>query len=156
MNISQIPDFSKEAQRTPGKFVWSALKQMSDQMGSFGIDMDDPKSLRFQQYLGVILKNRCSQAQMGIRNSRELETLSMVLDHLLSGRVVQALDTLTQRFRAIEHVLATGSWSSAAHLELLKPHEGLLSLNERQVLQKREMLMLKLDDARKKASSRSG
>ena len=91
---------------------------------------------------------------MGVRNSRELETLALVLDKLLDGDAVGGMDVLSQRFKAIEHVLNAGSWNTASHLELIEMDEGLASLEERQLLQKREMLMHKLEEARRKSANR--
>ncbi|CAK0843927.1 unnamed protein product, partial [Prorocentrum cordatum] len=54
----------------------------------------------------------------GLRNTRELKTLALAIDHLLSGRICEAGDLLAQRFRAVEASHQEG-WAVARHLEVI-------------------------------------
>ena len=60
----------------------------------------------------------------GQRNGRELHTLCMIGDLLLSNRWGLAGDTLAQRVRAIETSIADRSWAAAEKMELLPPTTG--------------------------------
>ena len=57
--------------------------------------------------------------QMSMRNTGELKTLATALDLLISGKVPEATDILSQRFQAVEMADNEGSWATARHLELL-------------------------------------
>ena len=56
---------------------------------------------------------------MSLRNSRELRTLSVAMDHIITGEVAQAADVLVQRFKAVEAAHADGNWGASKHLELI-------------------------------------
>ena len=56
---------------------------------------------------------------LGLRNEREMRTISEALDALLSGHLSKAGDILMQRFRACEVNLLEGDWGLAKHLEII-------------------------------------
>ena len=79
-----------------------------------------PASAR-SYYLRVLLTKYTDMKQ---RNSREMFTLSVLLDHLARGRTRRAADLAAQRLKAIERSMRDkGSWEAAQFLELL-PTEG--------------------------------
>ncbi len=117
----------------------------------------NPETLKFVTYLNVVLRQKYTMQQLGVRTSKELSTLAMVLDALLSGNIGRASDVLIQRWRALESSVADGHWHMAQQLELVPPDEiSLLWQADRQLLAKREMLMHKLDEARRKAKDHGG
>ena len=71
------------------------------------------------QYLTTVLE--ITHPQMGPRNNREMHTLARAVDYLVDGKVAEASDLLTQRFKAIEMSITDKSWTVAEHLELLPP-----------------------------------
>ena len=71
---------------------------------------------RVGAYLNQILLATHPPQKVGLRMLRELQTLSITLDHLLAGRLAQATDTLTQRFKACETALLENGWQTARHL----------------------------------------
>ena len=75
-----------------------------------------PASAR-SYYLRVLLTK---YPDMKARNSREMFTLSVLLDHLARGRTRRAADLAAQRMKAIERAMRDkGSWDAAQYLELL-------------------------------------
>jgi hypothetical protein len=79
-----------------------------------------PASAR-SYYLRVLLTK---YTDMKLRNSREMYTLCVLLDHLARGRTRRAADLAAQRLKAIERAMCDkGSWEAAQFLELL-PTEG--------------------------------
>ena len=104
-------------------------------------------------YLSQILLVTHPPAKIGLRSLRELQTLSISLDHLLSGRVAQATDTLVQRLKACEMSLADGNWSMARHLEIIPPSTASLVVSEeRELAAKQELRNLKLRESLKKVT----
>ena len=67
------------------------------------------------------------------------------LDLLLSGEVVQTLDTLVQRLKAVEMASSESSWVVAQHLELIPPAKASAILDqERATATKEAQKALKL------------
>ena len=56
-------------------------------------------------------------SDMSARTSGELRSLAETLDLLIQGKVAEAADTLTQRFKCVE-LASTEGWAVARHLEL--------------------------------------
>ena len=72
-----------------------------------------------------------------IRDRREIESIALVMDHINSGSLTQAMDVLSQRIQAIQSAKAKGgSWEKASKMELLMPSgvqsaaSGLLKLTQ--------------------------
>jgi hypothetical protein len=85
------------------------------------------------------------QQAPGMRSLRELRTLAEVLDMLIEGQVLQAADTLCQRFKAVELASSEGSWAVAQHLELIPPHRsGAVADFEKEAAAQQEMRAVKL------------
>ena len=76
-----------------------------------------PFAPRLQEYYQHITVH----SNPGIRNAREMRTLSLAGDLLLSGQIALCGDALAQRLRALETAQADGSWAAAEQLELLPP-----------------------------------
>ena len=92
----------------------------------------------------------------GLRNTRELKTLALAIDHLLAGRLSEACDLLAQRFRAVEASHQEG-WAVARHLEVIGDSAvSSLTDREREVAVRQENEDRKLKDLITKAKARPG
>ena len=74
-----------------------------------------------QLYLTTVLFPAKGEAAVGMRTSRELRTLALVIDLILEGQLSSALDVLMQRIKALELSTEQQSWQQALWLELLPP-----------------------------------
>ena len=59
------------------------------------------------------------EAAVGLRNARELKTIAAIIEAILQGRILTALDIAVQRFKAIELSIEEGKWTNARWLELI-------------------------------------
>ena len=76
---------------------------------------------------------------MGMRSSREIQTLSVVMGFLANGKYHRAADVLAQRLKALEQVVVEGGWEKAAFLELFEaPNTAVLSKDEELLLVKEQ------------------
>jgi len=100
-------------------------------------------------YLSQIIL--AAHPSMTLRMQRELQTISVTLDHLLAGRLAQGSDTLTQRLKACETALLEGNWLTARHLELIPPAAAsLVRAEEREMAAKQELKAAKLKESLRK------
>ena len=76
-----------------------------------------------QLYLTTVLFPARGESAFGMRTSRELRTLGLVMDLLLEGQLASALDVLIQRIKALELAAEQGTWQQARWLELLPPSD---------------------------------
>ena len=93
---------------------------------------------------------RVTHPNGGIRNHREMLTLSTALDHIAKGRRLQAADVLGQRLKAVEAAIVDGSWDRAQFLELVDPEGPLLAGRGEQHMSQREY------DFQRRLSTRGG
>ena len=99
-------------------------------------------------YLNQVVLVNHPPSKIGIRSHREMVTLAMTIDEILGGRLMQALDLLIQRFKAIEASFEEGGWQTARHLELIPGGgAGLLREDERAAASKAELQASKLRDS---------
>ena len=94
---------------------------------------------------------------------RELVTLAIAVDQLLRARPSRALDTLLQRFKAVEAGLMGAHWSVAQRLELgpsenlsLTGQEELSSAQKEAYTDARTKMLAGLPDGRSRASKGQG
>ncbi len=88
------------------------LMRLGSQSGSL-----DPKAVSY--LTAVITAARRGGKELGVRSERKLRTLSEAIDLLLLGRIAEAGDLFTQRFKSIQCASADGDWKTARHLELI-------------------------------------
>ena len=105
------------------------------------------------QYLTITVDT----ASLGMRNSRELQTLAQALHALLRNDLLLVGNTLVQRFKSVELAGSAGSWSLAQHLELT-PATGASSAGqgEVQAATRKETFAHRLDRDGKGGGRRSG
>ena len=109
----------------------------------------------FRKYLITVLFARHSEQSIGVRSSRELRTLALVLDLLQEGNLAGVGDVLVQRWKAVETSIVEGGWTLARHQELIPAQEvGLSSEAERRVVARCELDRVKLDEVSRRASGR--
>jgi hypothetical protein len=93
--------------------------------------------------------------ELPARSQRELRTLGQCIDELLEGRVVNALDTLTQRIKGIEQAHSEGSWAGTAFTELVQGgHVTTRTAAERELVARERRLAARMAD-RERFISRS-
>ena len=146
----------RTAQKKPGQLTKLALDEMTRYLADRVEDGDVEAKWRGQKicaHLSQILLVTHPPAKMGLRTLRELQTLSVSIDHLLAGRVAQATDTLVQRLKACEMSLVDGNWAMARHLEIIPPSTAtLVQSEERELAAKQELRNLKLKESMKKVA----
>ena len=116
--------------RIPGALTGATLQQMqSSLVQQTGQPWElDKKSLPpiFTQYWKAVLDGRATRPM-----SREMHTLSFIVDLLLQGRAAAACDVATQRLKALEQVAGGGDFRVAQRQELVPlDHQTMSSATE--------------------------
>ena len=105
-------------------------------------------------YLHQVLFTHRPPSRLGPRTTQELQTLQIAMDSLLDGDVNLAADVLMQRFKAVETASTEGAWDRARHLDISQAHAvGPTSMEERLRVAKKELLEVKLAEAKKRAAA---
>jgi hypothetical protein len=109
-------------------------------------------------FLHQVVYVRYPPSVMGLRNSRELETLALILDHLMDGRLAALGDVAMQRFKAVQTSVREGNWQTARHQELIED-DGLLTTDREQDMSVRaelraQKLRSQLDSVRRTGTAR--
>ena len=134
------------------------MQSAISQMRSYDATRADPYNAlegSFQKYLVTILMAKHTEAQIGQRNARELRTLALALDHLMTGNVASTADVLVQRWKAVESAIQEGNWHLARQLELLPFQDvGLSNDAERTVAARSELERVRLEEASKRVVDR--
>ena len=80
-----------------------------------------------QAYLHQILFKEHPKQKIGLRNSREIETLGLIADTLLRGEQAAGLDVVMQRLKALERSLIDENWTVARWYELIPTGDAQLT-----------------------------
>ena len=144
------------SEKKPGRLAEISLKEMTrflsdrDENGERGAGWSGQ---RVTAYLNQIVFNQNPASKIGIRSTRELMTLALVIDEILEGNQLRALDVLLQRFKAVEASFLEGGWAVAKHLELIPATTASMTReDERELAAKSELRALKLRESLQKAS----
>lgn len=144
------------AQKKPGRLTERSLNEMTryladrSELGQEDLSWAGQKVVA---YLNQIVLVANPPAKIGLRSHRELVTLAMAIDELLSGQVKRGLDLLVQRFKAIEASFSEGGWSLARHIEIIPPAAAsLVREDERRMAARAEVAALKLRESMLKAN----
>jgi hypothetical protein len=93
-----------------------------------------------------------------IRYSRELETLALILDYLMGGRLAALGDVAMQRFKAVQTSVREGNWQTARHQELIEDDNLLTTDREQDMSVRAELraqkLRSQLDSVRRTETAR--
>ena len=114
--------FREVSQRQPGRLFAEGLRSMERFLAprSQGGGPKGELKARVVEYLTTVFA--AAHREPGLRNERELRTLSEGLDFLASGHLGMLGDLLMQRFKAVETSLQEGgNWEIARHLEVIPP-----------------------------------
>ena len=149
------------SRKKPGRLLRSGLRKMRqylmNHVGATARHEDigeDWSSTRVGAYINQVLFVNHSPETMGIRNAREIVTLSTCLDHLLSGQLARLGDVLMQRLKAVESALTAG-WTVARHHELIPPpRPAIANDRERDYAAKADMRAARLKDSLQKVQGR--
>ena len=136
-------DILKVAVKKPGKLSRSTLLKMMELVGErLPPDQMEAELLPVvTAYLHGVLFVSHTQDKLGLRNTREFQTLAQAADQLLKGHIAACLDTLLQRWKALEKSIVDGNWNVARRHELLPPQETpLISMQESKAAHKAEKL----------------
>lgn len=137
----------EKSRRHPGKLLRSGLEQMSRflaQRVGEGAVAESWRDQKVSAYLNQVLFTQHPPSAMGLRNARELTTLSMALDLLMEQKFPELGDLLMQRMKAVEVSLTEG-WSVANHQELIPAPKASLTTEQersfaaRQAVQRRRL-----------------
>lgn len=79
--------------------------------------------------------------KVGVRTTRELKTLGLIMDHLSMSNPSRAADVVAQRIKALEKATIEGHWGQAQHIELLPPENTLLIEKDEETFAAREYLL---------------
>ena len=145
----------RAAQKKLGRLTRLGLDEMTRYLADRADDIEADQRWKGQKitaYLHQVLLVTNPPQKIGLRMLRELQTIAVTLDHLLSGRLPQATDTLMQRLKACEMSLTEGGWTTARHLEITPSSASLVQAEERELAAKQEIRSLKLKESMKRAS----
>ena len=112
-------------QERPGALANLTLKRFQELLnrsnggGAASQEQEMPPVAR--AYLNQLYLIRHGEGAIGIRNVRELRTLSAIVDLVASNDPLRALDIAIQRMKPIEVFVEQGQWSQASLLELVLP-----------------------------------
>ena len=81
-------------------------------------------------YLHAVLFTSHPRDKMGLRNSREFQTLAAIADHLIQGHLGAVMDIIMQRWIALEKSVNDQNWNLAKWHELISTGEMPLTSRE--------------------------
>lgn len=96
---------------------FNVLLNQSVGRGAAEVTEDLPPVAR--AYLSQIFLAKHPEGTIGMRNLRELRTLTTALDLIASNHLLQAMDILTQRIKSVELFVTQGHWGQGSLLELI-------------------------------------
>ena len=117
------------AKNRPGRLSQDGLSRMTRYLGQRGgVDPSDPLPPVVLAYLTTIyFPSKMDAPGMTIRNRREMRTWAEVLDHLLRGDHLRALDMGMHRLKALEKAVEDQSWKETTWMELMPPEDISIS-----------------------------
>eukprot|EP00438_Fugacium_kawagutii_P002432 Skav223208 [mRNA] locus=scaffold2072:203972:205516:+ [translate_table: standard] len=144
------PSKSKQLQlmeysmRKPGRLASRLLTKMrtllareEGALSSSGMSLTPSTATSY--FLTVVVPTH--QARMGRGLQREMRTVAKALDLIASGSNERAADVLGQRLKALEMMVADGSWARAQHIELLPPEGATLVEHDETVMATQEQVL---------------
>ena len=125
---------ASSSRKQPGKLLKSGLEEMRryllDKPGGGAAMAEAGSNWRettVGAYVSQVLFANHPPEGMGLRNAREIVTLSTSLDLLPSGQLARLGDVLMQRMKAVE--LPDG-WAVAKHYELIPPSKPAITTDK--------------------------
>ena len=112
--------FRKMARDNPGALTQMGLRTLREYISAVGGSIsEDEFAPIVLHYLLSVFHPQFPPGVIGEESTRELRTYAQVIDSILAGRTVSALDTLFQRFKAKTQAVTDGTWQTAKWLELI-------------------------------------
>ena len=147
------------SKQKPGRLLKSGLAEMRQYLLDLpggGAAISDVgvgwRETKVGAYVSQVMFLNHPPESMGLRNAREVVTLSTALDLLLTGQLGRLGDVLMQRLKAVEASLTEG-WSVAKHYELIPPAKPIFTSDkERDYAAKAALKAAKLKEALQKAT----
>ena len=147
---------AEKARKHPGRLLQGGLEEMRKYMLARTGESGTEQSWRQQRvgaYIQQVLFVRHNPSQIGVRNTREILTLSAALDALLEEDFPLVGDLLMQRLKAVESALVEG-WNVASHQELIaSPNASLTSSKEKSYAARQALQAQRLEESVKKRRS---
>ena len=149
---SRYESLAEKARRHPGRLLRSGLEQMAKYVAARGGDGHEAgvaswRDQRVGAYLNQVLFTQHAPEKIGVRNVRELVTISEAIDLLMENNLPAVGDVLMQRMKALESSLTEG-WQMAAYQELIPPSRASLTTDmERSFAAKQALQMKKLQES---------
>ena len=141
---------AEKAKKNPGRLLRGGLEEMRKYMQARVGEERTEQSWRQQRvgaYIQQVLFVRHNPSQIGVRNTREILTLSAALDALLEEDFAVVGDLLMQRLKAVESALVEG-WNVASHQELIaSPNASLTSQKEKSYAARQALQAQRLDES---------
>ena len=99
--------------------------------------------------MSQIFLSKHPEGTLGMRNLREMRTLTTVLDLLASNQILQAMDILAQRIKSVELFVSQGHWAQGSLLELVaaEGEQRAYSREEIKVAQAEQKVELQMQKA---------
>jgi len=152
---------SQAASRSPGALALETVSKMhAFLLHGAGAVISPAQSETLPAVLSSYLNLAYFPARRGevnLRTAREMRTLALIGDHLLCGRLLESMDVVCQRIKALEAFEASGNWEAARWLELLPPQDvGVTPRNELRDAQKEQILEEQVRGSRAPWAARPG
>lgn len=161
--LSEANKLRKLARDKPGHLTLNAITEMKELIEKDGhlapLAAGSPFIPLYSKYYQLVLEG--THDRLGQRSAREAKTLAYIADAIIQGRIPQALDILTQRFKALEASALpdSGGWMVARHLELVPESQtGVSGLRELEAATQMELRVAKMRERlqRRNAPRQSG
>lgn len=107
----------------PGAIANSTLRRfnvlLNQSVGRGAAEVTEDLPPVARGYMSQIFLAKHPEGTIGMRNLREMRTLTTVLDLLASNQVLQAMDIISQRIKSVELFVSQGHWAQGSLLELV-------------------------------------
>jgi len=153
-------ELSTGARPKPGEAWRSGLAEVAKFLGersgagagTAGAAGQDPAKM--VTYLQSVFLGAHPADKVGPRSVAEMRLLAEVMDSLSQGDLARVSDLLMQRFKAVELASTDGNWHQAKHVDLTyEAGRGLMSSEEKLKATKKQLMELKLAEAKAKFES---
>jgi hypothetical protein len=151
--------FRRIAEQRPGQLFLAGLKEVTRLLeGQMGLVETQGVMLKpvFIKYYQLVMRN----VNLGARGHREALTLATIMDQIVAGQPMSALDVAMQRLKAIESTAGAHPslpWAVASHLEVITTERpGTLSAKEQLAAAKQQSRDVKLQRLLTSVTDRKG
>ena len=116
--LSERAETQHLAERKPGELTDRALAKMRSHLVSKGRKLADTAPCMLTYFTSVYLPS--CQGRLGVRSEKEMRTLAVAIDHLLSVDLGAATDVLIQQYKSVEQLHSDGgTWRTSRHASVV-------------------------------------